>query len=150
MDKKEYDRLRYIKKREQIILQVKKNRQRNKHLRWTKEKEILKNSFEKRCYKNILTLIKNYFRKGIEKTSYSKTFQRLGYSLPELKKRLVETMPEGFNWIDYVNSDLHLDHITPHSKFKYNSYDDENFKKAWSLSNLRLLEKSKNLSQQNR
>lgn len=31
----------------------------------------------------------------------------------------------------------HLDHIVPHSSFQYSSMEDDEFKKCWSLDNLR-------------
>ena len=148
LSKKEYDKKRYIEKREEYLLRAKIHKQKNKQTRWPKEKKILADNFDKRCYKNILTLIKNYFRKGIEQTKYSKTFLRLGYTLPELKERLLQTIPEGFDWEDYIKAELHLDHIIPHSRFKYDSYEHENFKAAWDLKNLRLLPKSINIKRQ--
>ena len=38
-----------------------------------------------------------------------------------------------------------LDHIIPHSVLPYKSMEDENFKKAWALSNLRPLSAKQNL-----
>jgi hypothetical protein len=38
-----------------------------------------------------------------------------------------------------------LDHIIPHSTFKYSSMEDEDFKKCWSLDNLRPLSSKQNL-----
>lgn len=38
-----------------------------------------------------------------------------------------------------------LDHIIPHSEFKYTSTEDEEFKKCWALNNLRPYSAKKNL-----
>ncbi len=40
----------------------------------------------------------------------------------------------------------HIDHIKPHSKFKYTSMNDFEFKECWSLKNLRPYSAPKNLS----
>lgn len=37
-----------------------------------------------------------------------------------------------------------IDHIIPHSTFKYTSMEDEEFKKCWSLENLRPLSSKQN------
>jgi hypothetical protein len=38
-----------------------------------------------------------------------------------------------------------LDHIIPHSDLPYDSVEDENFKKCWSLENLRPLSAKQNV-----
>ncbi|MBA7592106.1 hypothetical protein ES708_34283 [subsurface metagenome] len=37
----------------------------------------------------------------------------VGYSLKDLIKRLKKTMPEGYNWQDYLEGRLHIDHKIP-------------------------------------
>jgi len=44
----------------------------------------------------------------------------------------------------------HLDHIYPCSKLKYSSVHDNNFKKLWSLDNLRPLCKHENMKKFNK
>ena len=53
------------------------------------------------------------------------------------------------NWQNYGKY-WHLDHIVPLSEFRYESYDDPEMRAAWALSNLRPLEKSKNLEKSNK
>jgi 5-methylcytosine-specific restriction endonuclease McrA len=48
------------------------------------------------------------------------------------------------SWHNY-GSYWHIDHIIPHSQFNYLSLDDDNFKKCWSLENLRPLSSKQNL-----
>ena len=45
--------------------------------------------------------------------------------------------PETWNDQDQSTWTWQLDHIKPHSKFRYLSMEDEEFKKCWSLNNLR-------------
>lgn len=42
-----------------------------------------------------------------------------------------------------------IDHIIPQSKLPYTSMDDENFRKCWSLSNLRPLSAKQNVNDNN-
>ena len=64
----------------------------------------------------------------------------VGYTLKDLIKRLTKTMPEGYNWKDFLEGKLHIDHILPKRLFGL-----EEFKQCWSLDNLRLLIKKENL-----
>jgi len=68
----------------------------------------------------------------------------VGYTITELEARLLETMPNGFCWDDYLSGVLEIDHIIPASVFNFQSPDDLDFKKCWALSNLRLLTKREN------
>ena len=65
----------------------------------------------------------------------------LGYTIKELKARLISTIPNGYTWQDYIDCRLELDHIKPIRVYKYSKTSHINFKKCWSLDNLRLLPK---------
>lgn len=69
----------------------------------------------------------------------------VGYTLKELEARLLQTMPEGYSWADYLTGELHIDHIIPVSAHNFTSSDDIDFKRCWALSNLRLLPKLENI-----
>ena len=45
--------------------------------------------------------------------------------------------PKIWNDLDTSTWRWQIDHIIPHSEFPYSSMQDENFKKCWSLNNLR-------------
>ena len=51
---------------------------------------------------------------------------------------------EGMNWNN--RSEWHIDHIIADCLFNYSSFKDEEFKKSWSLDNLRPLWAKDNLS----
>jgi len=69
-----------------------------------------------------------------------KKWQELtGINAEELKKHLQKTIPPGYGWEDYVSGKLQLDHKTPICKFTYQTPDDDDFKKCWSLENMQLL-----------
>jgi len=70
----------------------------------------------------------------------------VGYTVDDLLKRLKTTLPSGYKWEDYLNgkTDLHIDHIIPISAFNFDSYTDTDFRRCWSLKNLRLLQSHEN------
>jgi len=68
----------------------------------------------------------------------------LGYTIAELKERLISTIPEGYIWQDYLDGELELDHITPVRTYYYTNVIDDNFKISWGIDNLRLLPKKLN------
>jgi hypothetical protein len=74
----------------------------------------------------------------------------LNYSIEELKFHLQSQFEPWMNWSNYgkYNSKTwkdddestwtwQIDHIIPHSTFNYSSMEDEEFKRCWSLNNLR-------------
>lgn len=127
-----------------------KERLKNKP-KWSYQKsKIQRDNFNKRhreyrikSSKNLLTerirhLI-NYSlrRKGIERIN--KCWSLLGYSVEELKERLNKTMPKDYNWQDFINGKLDIDHIKSIKDFAYNSINDKEFRECWDINNLRLL-----------
>jgi len=68
----------------------------------------------------------------------------LGYTIAELKAKLISTIPNGYTWQDYLDGELELDHISPVGTFDYTEITDIEFKKSWGLKNLRLLPKKLN------
>lgn len=88
----------------------------------------------------------------------NKTFKAVGYTIQELKNHLeskFEYWMNFDNWGIYNRSTWddndsttwvwNIDHIIPHSTFNYTSMTDEDFKKCWSLNNLRPLSAKQNV-----
>lgn len=71
-------------------------------------------------------------------------FNLFDYSLQDLKNHLESLFKPGMSWNNY--GEWHIDHKIPISYFKFESKDDEHFKKCWSLSNLQPLWAFENLS----
>jgi hypothetical protein len=67
----------------------------------------------------------------------------LPYTISDLKCHLEVQFDKNMTWENY-GFYWHIDHIVPHSTFKYNSMEDEEFRKCWSLGNLRPLEANQN------
>lgn len=81
----------------------------------------------------------------------------LNYSIKDLKKHLESKFESWMNWSNYGtyssswddNNPLtwrwNIDHIIPQSKLPYFSMEDDNFKKCWSLNNLRPFSAKQNI-----
>ena len=68
-----------------------------------------------------------------------------GFTIKDLIKHLKKTIPEGCTWQDYLEGRLQIDHIIPIYVFNYKRPEDIDFKRCWSLENLRLLPKRENM-----
>jgi hypothetical protein len=86
-------------------------------------------------------------RKALKGNKNWKKWQNLvGYTIEELHAHLATTLPEGVTWEDFLKGGYHIDHIIPQSTYKYQTYEDEEFKKCWALRNLRVFLGTENLS----
>lgn len=87
----------------------------------------------------------------------------LSFSFKELVIHLEKQFEEWMNWDNYGKYDpktwdddniltwkWQIDHIIPHSCFKYTSMEDEDFKKCWKLDNLRPYSAKQNILDSNR
>lgn len=87
----------------------------------------------------------------------------LPYTIEELKKHLESQFESWMTWDNqgvyqrsqYREDNLstwtwHIDHIIPQSKLLYASMADDNFKKCWSLNNLRPLKSLDNMKKSNK
>ncbi len=65
-----------------------------------------------------------------------KTWQSfVNYTLADLIKHIERQFSEGMSW-DNIG-EWHVDHILPLSSFRFSSEDDEDFRAAWAITNLR-------------
>ena len=112
---------------------------------------LKKKTTEKECRKNLKYNLNSRvsgsmyasLRKN-KKCGYWKSV--IDYSLSDLIKRLKSTMPEGYNWNDYLNGKLHIDHIIPKRAFNYDNPKHTDFKRCWALDNLQLLPAKENMT----
>jgi hypothetical protein len=65
---------------------------------------------------------------------YAHYFDILGYTPEDLILHLEKQFNDGMNWDNY--GEWHIDHIKPISSFIFESSEDEEFKRCWSLDNL--------------
>jgi len=103
-----------------------------------------------RIRKCISKSISRHLSKNNSSKNSKSCLNYMSYSMDELKKHLESLFESWMTWNNYGiyvasiwdDNDSstwtwQIDHIIPHSTFKYNSMDDEEFKKCWSLDNLR-------------
>jgi hypothetical protein len=130
----EYQRQWYQDNKEQVLQRVKKN-------------------IRKRRETDILFILKERISRGVSEAIQKKrrsVVKYLPYSIQELKDHLESLFEPWMTWDNYGvyrvdswnDSDpstwiWQIDHIVPHSKFKYSSMEDQEFKDCWALTNLR-------------
>ena len=68
----------------------------------------------------------------------------VGYSVEELKLHLESQFEDGMTWGNY--GEWHIDHIIPVSAFSFDDPSNIDFKRCWSIENLRPLWAKENLS----
>lgn len=74
----------------------------------------------------------------------------VNYNADILKNHLESTISNKYSWSNFLDGSLQIDHIIPVSAYKFESYEDIEFKKCWSLKNLRLIEAKKNRQKYNK
>ena len=74
----------------------------------------------------------------------------IGYNLKDLIKRLEKTIPESYNWGDFMKGKLHIDHKIPISAFNFTNINHIDFQKCWALNNLQLLPAKENIIKSNK
>lgn len=63
----------------------------------------------------------------------------VGYSIDDLMAHLEKQFEPGMTWENYGRKGWHVDHIIPLAAHNYETPEDEDFRRAWSLRNLRPL-----------
>lgn len=95
----------------------------------------LKNDPKLRISHNIST----YLRTSLNGQKHGRHWENLlGYTLQDLTFHLESKFDDKMTWDNY-GSYWHIDHIVGIANFNYSSYEDEAFKKCWSLQNLQPL-----------
>jgi len=95
---------------------------------------------------NLNDKISHAILKSLKGNKAGRSWEELvGYTVEDLQKRLKKTMPKGYNWDDFLNGKLHIDHIIPKSVFQFESSNHPDFQRCWALKNLRLLPAKENL-----
>ena len=74
----------------------------------------------------------------------------VGYTLKDLREYLKRSFTKGMTWKKFMSGEIHIDHIIPVSQFSFKSFEDEQFRQCWSLTNLRPLGAKDNISKHNK
>lgn len=149
--KKEYDKNRYLLVKDDKIAQSKSYAKNNRDVinSAKKLKRKLDPAYRLRHY------ISGRIRKILKQSGFKKNnscIKYLDYSFSQLKDHLEKQFETWMTWDNHGNYNplswddnnvntwtWQLDHIIPQSDLPYTSMEDENFKKCWSLENLRPL-----------
>ena len=73
----------------------------------------------------------------------------LNYTVDQLQKHIEKQFTDGMSWDRFFNGEIHIDHIIPLSVHNFNSPEDIDFKKAWSLKNLQPMWAKENIKKSN-
>jgi hypothetical protein len=160
--KKEYHKKWYEKNKEKRLLQIKEWHENNPEKtkkaikKWQQNNREQINIWWRKKYKsdikfNLNHRIKSVIENSIKNNKAGRKWEDLvGYNVSILLKHLKSTIPEGYTWQDFLEGNLHIDHIIPVSVWNYTKAEHPDFKRCWSLENLRLLPAKENLSKGNK
>lgn len=122
---------------------------------WRKNNSDKANEIQRRSYTkrrktpkgNLDHRMEVAIRRNLKGMKKGRRWEKLvGYTVEELKRHLEKQFKDGMNWELFTQSKIHIDHKIPKSFFKFNSYNDPEFKECWALKNLQPLWESENLS----
>ena len=144
---KQYNKQYYTKNKERI---------KEQHKQWRKKHPECMNQYKtKRRKTNLKCNLNNRIAnavwrslKGNKRGGHWETL--VGYTLNDLIKHLQKTMPTGYTWQDYLEGKLHIDHKIPISVFNFTDAKHIDFRRCWTLENLRLLPVEENLIKHNK
>lgn len=129
----------YFKEYHKIYRKTNKNKQYK--LQYNNQKYIEDLSY--RLSINFSHLIQHSLREGKQSIHWEKL---VNYTLEDLKKHLENQFEDWMNWNNQgltatsPRITWQIDHIKPVNTFNITSFDSEEFKKCWSLENLRPLD----------
>ena len=122
-----------------------------------------KNDFSFKLRKDVSRMVNLSLNKTGNSKNNRSLLNYLPYSIQELKEHLEKQFEPWMSWNNWGKYKLktwdnndqltwtwQIDHIVPQSKLSYISMEDENFKKCWSLGNLRPLSAKQNIIDGNR
>jgi len=126
-----------------------------------KEKRLVDPIFKLKS--NISRRIRYILKVSNSSKSGQSILEYLGYSICDLKEHIGRQFESWMSWDNYGHYRINnwddndsstwtwqIDHIIPQSKLLYTNMEDENFKKCWSLENLRPLSAKENFIKGNR
>jgi hypothetical protein len=99
--------------------------------------------------KNLRSGIRHSFLRGLKKKTKTGIWSELPYSIEEAKKHLEKQFAVGMSWKNHGKL-WDIDHIIPQAALPFTTTRDVNFKKCWSLANLKPMLKSKNCAKGSR
>lgn len=147
--KREYDKLYYVKNHDYILDRVQQYTKNNLE----KHRIYMRNYMFNRSQNDVMFRLNSRLRNAVGRTLHGEKVGRhwediVGYTLQDLKQHLESKFTEDMTWDNYGK--WHIDHIKPSSNFKFTSYNDEEFKECWKLENLQPLWARDNILKSNK
>jgi len=143
----------YQQNKERITQRHKEYYQQNKQKTIEKNAEYQKERYQNDPAYRLRKLVSVVVRDALNNNNGSKegnsTWDALPYTPQQLREHLEAQFEEGMTWDNYGHDGWHVDHIYPQSLLPYESMDDDNFRLAWDLRNLRPLWAAENISKGN-
>jgi hypothetical protein len=146
---KNYNEIEYVKKHKKIYMAEYQKKYRL-------NRRVTDISFILRLY--VSSAISTKLKNNNSSKNGKSCIKYIGYVFDNLKQHLECLFESWMNWNNYGiynkktwddNNPLtwkwQIDHIIPHSTFKYTSMEDQSFKDCWVLSNLRPLSAKQNI-----
>lgn len=118
--------------------------ERNKHRKLSQEDRDKMNARRRERAAQIPSIrinasMSHRMRDGIVERKEGRSWRTfVSYSLEQLTAHLQRQFRKGMTWANY-GSHWHIDHITPLSSFDIQSFDSDEFRAAWALTNLQPL-----------
>ena len=150
--KAEYSKMYYVQNRDKF-LEYRREYYRNRR----------KNNPSVRLRESISGMVYWSLKKNGSSKNKVSCVKYLSFSMTELKSHLEKQFEPWMTWSNWGkynkniwdDNDLttwtwQIDHVVPQSKLSYSSMEDDNFKKCWSLENLRPLSAKQNIIDGNR
>lgn len=161
---KNYDAEYYIQNKNKILDRKKELYAINpkiiqdKHRRNSYQKNKRKTNISFRLRSNISANINFYLKLNKSSKHGESILKHLPYTINDLKNHLQSKFESWMTWENYGNYKVNswndqdistwkwnIDHIIPHSTFKYISMEEKSFKDCWCLENLRPYSAKQNL-----
>ena len=98
--------------------------------------------------RNISIRIYSYLRNGSKARRHWEGL--VGWTVDQLRSHLEKQFKNGMSWENYGKGGWEVDHKIPIAAFNFNTPEDIDFKRCWSLSNLQPLEASANRKKSNK
>jgi len=110
------------------------------------KRQYLKNRRKTDLKYHLNCIMRNAIWKSLKGKKANRHWESLvGYTCKDLIKRLKRTMPEGYDWKDFLEGKLHIDHKIPKSIFNFTKPEHIDFQRCWALKNLQLLPARENM-----
>jgi hypothetical protein len=148
----------YQKHKQEIINNVCEYKKVNRELTNERNRKRRKTDIEFRLYDTVRSVVKASIKRNKGSKGGLSTIKYLDYSIDQLKSYLEKQFEPWMTWNNWGKYDpktwndndsniwtWQIDHIIPQSDLPYVSMEDDNFKKCWSLENLRPLSAKQNV-----